>query len=84
MKDKEKKIIEELAQDIANNCPDIVDNGCGSKPCYVCLAERLAKDHYQKIDKDKVVLPKSEYDKLTMLAKECIDWRTKHCNTNMP
>lgn len=67
---EEKKLTDEvkqilaIAQDIADNCPDMVENCCGSKPCYVCIAEGLAKDHYQKIDKDKVVLTREEWKQI--------------------
>lgn len=48
------------------------------------LAEKLYEQGYRKIDKDSVIIPKSEHEKLTLLAKECIDWRGKNCNTAMP
>lgn len=60
----DKQQIEEIAQDIASNCPDMVDNACGGKPCYVCLAERLVKDNYRKLPENAVVLTREEYEKL--------------------
>lgn len=53
----DKKQIEEMAQDIASNCPDLVENCCGGKACYVCIAEGLAKDNYRKIPENAVVIP---------------------------
>ena len=81
-KAKKKQEIEELGQDIYDNCPDLCENGCGGKPCYKCIAEALHRDNYRKIPEDAVVIEKSEYDKLRLLADECIDWRRKNCNIN--
>ena len=47
MADREK-LINELANDIAFHCPDMVENGCGVYNCASCLAERLADDGYHK------------------------------------
>ena len=47
MADREK-LINELANDIAFHCPDMVEYGCWVYNCASCLAERLADDGYHK------------------------------------
>lgn len=51
--------------------------------------QKLLKEMYEQgrfdaladLEKDgEVVISKSEYDKLTLLAEECIEWRGKNCN----
>ena len=37
---------------------------------------------FSAVPEDAVVIEKSEYDKLRLLADECIDWRRKNCNIN--
>lgn len=59
---KKKQEIEELGQDIYDNCPDLCENGCGGKPCYKCIAESLHNDGYRKIPKNAVVLTKKEFE----------------------
>lgn len=61
--DKEKQI-EELGQDIYDNCPDLCENGCGGKPCYKCIAESLQRDGYRKINENEVVISEEEYERL--------------------
>lgn len=48
MADTREKLINELANDIAFHCPDMVENGCVVYNCASCLAERLADDGYHK------------------------------------
>ena len=60
-KAKKKQEIEELGQDIYDNCPDLCENGCGGKPCYKCIAEALHRDNYRKIPENAVVLTREEY-----------------------
>ena len=43
------KIIEEIAQDLAIICPDLVDDNCGGTPCYYCIAESLYTMRYRKV-----------------------------------
>lgn len=62
-KAKRKQEIEELGQDIYDNCPDLCENGCGGKPCYKCIAEALHRDNYRKIPENTVVLTREEWDK---------------------
>ena len=59
-KAKEKKEIEELCQDIYDNCPELCENGCGGKPCYKCIAEALHRNNYRKIPENSVVLTREE------------------------
>ena len=70
--------IGEMAQDIASNCPDLVENCCGSKACYVCIAEGLAKDNYRKLPENAVVLTREEWEnfkiQLRIKTNEA-DWR---------
>ena len=63
-KAKKKQEIEELGQDIYDNCPDLCENGCGGKPCYKCIAEALHRDNYRKIPENAVVLTREEYQML--------------------
>lgn len=43
-----KKQIDEMANDIAAMCPDLVDNGCGDLSCVACLARGLEQMGYRK------------------------------------
>ena len=65
--DKQKRI-EELGQDIYDNCPELCENGCGGMPCYKCIAEALQRDGYRKIPEGAVVLTREEYDGLKLIA----------------
>lgn len=69
----DKQQIEEIAQDIASNCPDMVDNACGGKPCYVCLAERLVKDNYRKIPENAVMMTREYYNRIRSQTRKVID-----------
>jgi beta-phosphoglucomutase-like phosphatase (HAD superfamily) len=40
--------IEEMANDIAKICPDLVDSGCLDKYCYACITEALLAQGYRK------------------------------------
>ena len=40
--------IEEMGQDIAYSCIDLVESGCGDNNCYTCLAKALYKAGYRK------------------------------------
>lgn len=68
MKYKEKQI-EELGQDIYDNCHELCENGCGGKPCYKCIAESLQHDGYRKLHGDSVVLSREEYERLVKTAQ---------------
>lgn len=56
-----KQIIEEIAQDIACGCVDLVESSCGDTPCYVCIARKLKDKNYRKIPKNAVVLTQEEW-----------------------
>lgn len=74
---KEKQI-EELGQDIYDNCPELCEKGCGGKHCYKCIAESLQHDGYRKINENELVISKEEYEKLkTQLRIKTneADWR---------
>lgn len=58
-----EKEINELAQDIAYICPDMVENYCGDINCVSCLAKQLASMRYRK---EKAV------------AREILDEVSKH------
>lgn len=68
-KAKKKQEIEELGQDIYDNCPDLCENGCGGKPCYKCIAKALHRDNYRKIPENAVVLTREEYEKLKLFEE---------------
>ena len=61
--------IEELGQDIYDNCPELCENGCGGKPCYKCIAESLQHDGYRKLPENSVVLSREDIKKY---VKDCI------------
>ena len=63
-KAKCKKEVEELGQDIADICSDMALNCCGNTPCYACIAKRLERKGYRKINKNAVVLTRGEYEEL--------------------
>ena len=44
----DEKRIEELANDIASICPDLVDSGCMGYDCVACLTRKLEKLGYRK------------------------------------
>ena len=52
----DEKQIEEMAKELACSCVDLVKTSCDGKPCYVCIAEKLAKQNYRKIPENAVVL----------------------------
>lgn len=66
MKDKENQL-NEIAQDIASNCPDLVENCCGSKACYVCISERLVKEGYRKLPENAFILTDDNAEELANL-----------------
>ena len=76
-KAKKKQEIEELGQDIYDNCPDLCENGCGGKPCYKCIAEALHRDNYRKIPEDSVVLTGSKLTKLVEEVRQEFEHRYK-------
>ena len=51
----EEKQIEELANDIASICPDLVDSGCMGYDCVACLTRKLNKLGYRKQSKGEWV-----------------------------
>ena len=53
--DKQKQI-EEMANDIAKCCPDLVYNGCGTENCITCLAVYLLNKWQPKIPENAVVV----------------------------
>ena len=48
-----EKQIEEMANDIAAMCPDLVDSGCGDLSCVTCLAKGLEQIGYRKQSEDE-------------------------------
>ena len=88
--DKQKRI-EEMARVLfdyrnAKNCCEEMDCSLFVEREFTCNECRnatiLVNAGYRKIPEDAVVIEKSEYDKLRLLADECIDWRRKNCNIN--
>ena len=71
-KAKKKQEIEELGQDIYDNCPDLCENGCGGKPCYKCIAEALHRDNYRKIPEGAVVLTRKDREEFNELYRSAL------------
>ncbi|MBE6618397.1 MAG: hypothetical protein E7626_01270 [Ruminococcaceae bacterium] len=47
MTEREKQIVE-MANDLAQHCPDLVENCCGSSSCVSCLTRFLHNNGYRK------------------------------------
>jgi hypothetical protein len=91
--DKQKQI-EEIATEIARivlSCPLNQGRNCGccefndkdtiSYDCQSYLvAEKLLEKYQPKIPENAVAMTREKYDKLRILADECLDWRRKYCN----
>ena len=45
---REKQIIEEMANDLAQHCPDLVENCCGASSCVSCIVRFLHNAGYRK------------------------------------
>lgn len=43
-----EKQIEEMANDLAQHCPDLVENCCGASSCVSCLTRYLYNAGYRK------------------------------------
>lgn len=56
-----------------------IDSVEEAKETCVCL-KAFYNAGYRKIHENEVVIEKTEYDKLRLLADECLDWRRKCCN----
>ena len=52
---EKQKQIEEMANDIASICPDLVDSGCMGYDCVECLTRKLKKLGYRKQSEDEVL-----------------------------
>ena len=44
----EEKQIEEMANDLAQHCPDLVENCCGASSCVSCITRFLYNAGYRK------------------------------------
>ena len=67
------KQIEEMAQDIACGCVDLVESSCGDMPCYVCIARKLKDKNYRKItelQKNTVLTADDIAELLTIVARD--------------
>ena len=53
MKETELKQIEEMANDLAQHCPDLVENCCGVKSCLSCIVNFLYNAGYRKQSEGK-------------------------------
>ena len=66
----DEKQIKKMAQDIACNCVDLVETSCDGKPCYVCIAEKLAKQNYRKIPENAVVVMPDKLDEYQIIKAQ--------------
>lgn len=56
--------IEEMANDLAQHCPDLVENCCGASSCLSCLTRFLHNAGYRKQGENVVELPCKVGDKV--------------------
>ena len=85
--DKQKQI-----EEMARNLGDGQGYSCSRDTVYCeeCILKRGCVPYsyakvaynvgYRKIPENAVVIEKSEYEKLRLLADECLEWRRKNCN----
>ena len=73
MKNKEKQI-EEMAN-IIDDCTWVTDeNYCESISCEECHAKRLYEQGYRKLDKDSILLSKTDYDLILPPNSVVLSW----------
>lgn len=76
MKDKEKQI-EELVNKLEKYCTRAK---CKAESCAKCRAKYLIEKGYQKVDKDQVVVLKTEYERLIYVEGELQELNADYYN----
>jgi hypothetical protein len=74
-----QKQIEEMANDLAQHCPDLVANCCGAMPCVSCLTKFLYDAGYRKQEWISVEerLPAEDVRVLVWLRKDHLTTYTR-------
>lgn len=68
----DKKQIEEMANDIAKICPDLVESGCGQINCVTHLTLSLYKEGYRKqVEGEWIDKPTGAFSRMQSWCSAC-------------
>lgn len=74
---KSEKQIEEMANDLAAHCPDLVENCCGASSCVSCLTRFLHTAGYRKQSEGHWFILEYEY----FTCSECGYYHPNGCDS---